>query len=113
MPLDLCEPKLGLSPLAARLRIAGFFEVGAKDAGGPSAARGAQLVEEARPFLTNLDDSLPLPGPVRGAAGLVVATGHGMLGVTLAPVTGLAVAAIVRGESPAWIAPFAPGRRAR
>ena len=42
--------------------------------------------------------------------GLVVATGHGMLGVTLAPATGLAVAALVRGERPDWVAPFAPDR---
>ena len=128
LPLYLCEPKLGISPLAAGLRIAGFFELGARDA-SPSAARAQQLVEEARPFLAGVDgsriaegpagwagfrpstpDSLPLLGPVRGAPGLIVATGHGMLGVTLAPATGLAVAAVVRGESPDWIAPFAPER---
>jgi len=128
LPLYLCEPKLGLTPLAAGLRIAGFFELGARN-GSPSVERARQLVEETRPFVAALDgssfaegpagwagfrpstpDSLPLLGPVPGAPGLVVATGHGMLGVTLAPVTGLAVATLVRGERPDWLAPFAPDR---
>lgn len=129
LPLYLCEPKLGLTPLTAGLRIAGFFELGARDS-RPSAARARQLVEETTPFLVALDassfaegpegwaglrpctpDSLPLLGPVPGAPGLVIATGHGMLGITLAPVTGLAVASLVRGEIPDWVAPFAVDRR--
>jgi D-amino-acid dehydrogenase len=61
-------------------------------------------------FRPSTPDSLPLLGPLRGAPGLIVATGHGMLGVTLAPATGLAVAALVRGDRPDWIAPFAPER---
>ena len=128
MPLYLCEPKLGLTPLAAGLRIAGFFELGARNA-NPSVERARQLVEETRPFVAALDDSsfaegpagwagfrpstpdsLPLLGPVPGAPGLVVATGHGMLGVTLAPATGVAVASVLRGERPDWLSPFAPDR---
>jgi D-amino-acid dehydrogenase len=131
MPLYLCEPKLGLTPLDAGLRIAGFFELGARNA-NPSVERARQLVDETRPFLAALDgsrfaegpagwagfrpatpDSLPLLGPVPGADGLYVATGHGMLGVTLAPATGIAVAALVRGERPEWLRPFAPDRFGR
>jgi D-amino-acid dehydrogenase len=56
-------------------------------------------------------DSLPLLGPVPGVPGLFVAAGHGMLGVTLAPATGLAMAGMVlRGEEPTWLVPFRPGR---
>jgi glycine/D-amino acid oxidase-like deaminating enzyme len=33
--------------------------------------------------------------------------------VTLAPATGLAVAALVRGEQPDWVAPFDPSRFGR
>jgi D-amino-acid dehydrogenase len=128
LPLYLCEPKLGLTPLSAGLRIAGFFELGARNS-LPSSARAQQLVEESRPFLETIDgssfaegpagwagfrpvtpDSLPLLGAIPGAPGLVLATGHGMLGITLAPATGLAVAALVRGERPGWLAPFAPDR---
>ena len=127
MPLYLCEPKIGTSPYAGALRIAGFFELGARDA-APSALRSRQLVEETQPYLRApiiadgavpegwagfrpaTPDSLPLLGPVPGAPGVVVATGHGMLGVTLAPATGVAVAALARGERPGWLAPLDPAR---
>jgi D-amino-acid dehydrogenase len=125
VPLYLCEPKIGTSPFAGRLRIAGFFELGARD-GSPSARRARQLVEETQPYLREridvpdsagwagfrpaTPDSLPLLGPVPGVPGVIVATGHGMLGVTLAPATGVAVAALVRGERPAWLQPFDPAR---
>jgi D-amino-acid dehydrogenase len=130
MPLYLCEPKIGTSPYAGRLRIAGFFELGARG-GEASPQRSRQLVEETRPYLRApiladgdipegwagfrpaTPDSLPLLGPVPGAPGVLVATGHGMLGVTLAPATGVAVAALARGERPEWIAALDPARFAR
>ncbi len=131
LPLYLCEPKLGLSPLAAGLRIAGFFELGARD-GAPSPSRARQLVADTAPYLASpcdgpplegpagwagfrpaTPDSLPLLGPAPGLPGVVLATGHGMLGITLAPATGLAVAALARGERPAWITPFDPARSVR
>jgi len=130
MPLYLCEPKIGTSPYAGRLRIAGFFELGARG-GEASRQRSRQLVEETRPYLSSpmvadgdvpegwagfrpaTPDSLPLLGPVPGAPGVLVATGHGMLGITLAPATGVAVAALARGERPEWIAAFDPARFAR
>lgn len=37
-------------------------------------------------------DGLPIVGPLPGVDGVVVATGHGMLGLTLGPVTGEIVA---------------------
>ena len=40
-------------------------------------------------------DDLPLIGTVPGFDHLYVATGHGMLGVTLAPATGAALAPLV------------------
>jgi D-amino-acid dehydrogenase len=131
MSLYLCEPKLGVTPLAAGLRVAGYFELGARNA-DPSPARARQLIEDSLAYLPSLEgepplegpsgwagfrpstpDSLPLIGPVPGAPGVLLATGHGMLGVTLAPATGLAVAALVRGERPAWVAPFDPSRFGR
>ena len=51
-------------------------------------------------------------GAAARAAGLIVATGHRMLGVTLAPASGEAVAEmIVTGTVPADMAPFRVGRR--
>jgi D-amino-acid dehydrogenase len=127
MSLYLCEPKLGVTPLDAGLRLAGYFELGARNA-DPSEARARQLVEDSLPYLPSLGgkplegpagwagfrpstpDSLPLIGEVPHAPGVLLATGHGMLGVTMAPATGLAVAALVRGEKPDWVAPFDPAR---
>jgi len=128
LPLYLCEPKLGLSPFDRGLRIAGFFEIGARD-GAPSARRTRQLIAETRAFLVRPDslradpadpgwagfrpstpDSLPLIGPAGSRPGLLMATGHGMLGITLAPSTGIAVAELVAGRAPSWIEPFHPGR---
>jgi D-amino-acid dehydrogenase len=130
-PLYLCEAKLGVSPFARGMRIAGIFELGAKD-GSPSPARARQLVEDAARYLRSLSpgeplegaagwagfrpatpDGLPLIGPVPGVPGVLLATGHGMLGVTLAPATGAAVAALARGERPGWVAPFDPARLVR
>ncbi len=127
MPLYLCEPKIGTSPYADSLRIAGFFELGSRDT-DVSEVRIRQLLEETQPYLAEqlvpdgalpagwagfrpaTPDSLPLLGPVPGAPGVIVATGHGMLGVTLAPATGVAVAALARGERPPWLAPLDPAR---
>jgi D-amino-acid dehydrogenase len=128
LPLYLCEPKLGLSPLQRGLRIAGFFEIGARSA-APSARRATQLIDETRSFLEQPEglqadpgdigwagfrpstpDSLPLIGPAGPRPGLLLATGHGMLGITLAPATGLAVSELLAGRAPAWLSPFHPGR---
>lgn len=40
-------------------------------------------------------DGLPIVGPLEGVEGLTVATGHGMLGLTLGPVTGEIVARVL------------------
>ncbi len=45
-------------------------------------------------------DGLPIIGPVPGHTGLFVATGHGMLGLTLAPVTGKLIADYVLDGEP-------------
>jgi D-amino-acid dehydrogenase len=124
----LSESKLGLSPLAGGLRIAGFFELPARKP-EPNPRRIAQLLDEAAGYLADwrpgpivqtgwaglrpaTPDSLPFVGPIGGAHGLIVATGHGMLGVTLAPATGEAVAELViTGSVPTELAPFRIGRR--
>ncbi len=56
-------------------------------------------------------DGLPLLGRVPGYRNLSVATGHAMLGITMAPVTGEAMADVITGAaSAAALAPFDPGR---
>jgi D-amino-acid dehydrogenase len=59
-------------------------------------------------------DGLPVIGSVPGVEGLYIATGHGMLGVTLAPATAFALAELVTtGRSSVSLSAFDPGRFAR
>ena len=56
-------------------------------------------------------DGLPVIGWMPGYRNLAVASGHAMLGVTLATATGEAVADLITtGHAPEVIAPFDPAR---
>jgi len=44
-------------------------------------------------------DGLPIIGPLPGVPRVIAATGHAMLGVTLAPATGEAVADLITGAA--------------
>jgi D-amino-acid dehydrogenase len=58
-------------------------------------------------------DSLPIIGPVPRLANVLLATGHNMLGLSLAPATGRLIAEMVTGkETQTHIdaAPFSPDR---
>lgn len=56
-------------------------------------------------------DDLPIIGPSPRDPNVVLATGHGMLGVTLSAITGLLVAEIVTGRPTSLdIAPYSPAR---
>lgn len=127
--LYLAEAKLGLSPYASGVRVAGVFELGASRAEAPAGA-GERLLAAARPYLEGWQpdadgpletwaglrpataDGLPLIGELPGHDGLFVASGHGMLGVTLAPATAALLAPLVlEGRTAPELEPFAPGRR--
>ena len=128
--LYLCEPKIGLSGYEDGLRIAGTFELPGRDL-RVDRERVQQIVEDAMVYLRDwhpapdeidvegwagwrpaTPDSLPLLGPVRDRPGLYLATGHGMLGVTLAPGTGELIAdMMIDGTAPDWVEPMRPDRR--
>ena len=56
-------------------------------------------------------DGMPVIGRAPGVDDLVLATGHAMKGVSLAPVTAQLVAELVAGEPPGYdLAPFRPER---
>ena len=56
-------------------------------------------------------DDLPMLGRAPGVDNLVLATGHGMLGVTLSAVTGLLTREIVMRQKPSFdLAPFSAAR---
>ncbi|HET9984520.1 MAG TPA: FAD-dependent oxidoreductase [Longimicrobiales bacterium] len=128
-PLYLSEMRVGLSPFDGAIRLGGTMElsgfgpriVPARVAAirraaaryYPGAAEGGDQVEwmGLRPLTP---DGLPAIGRAPGWENVFVATGHAMLGVTLAPVTGLAVAELVTGgESSFDLGPFDPGRFGR
>jgi D-amino-acid dehydrogenase len=127
--LYLAEAKLGLSPYAAGVRVAGVFDLGARRAVAPPSA-GTKLLRAADRYLAGWRpgnavpetwaglrpasaDGLPLIGAVPGRDGLFVAAGHTMLGVTLAPATATALAPLVlEGKRVPELAPFDPARRA-
>lgn len=98
-------------PMAGRLRVAGTVELGGLTL-PPSPHRIAKLVEGARAFFPQLGkpdrewmgfrpsipDSLPVIGPSSGGDEVILAFGHGHIGVTLAPVTASIVANLVAGR---------------
>ncbi|HKH17901.1 MAG TPA: FAD-dependent oxidoreductase [Solirubrobacteraceae bacterium] len=127
--LYLAEAKLGLSPFDGGVRIAGVFELGARSADVAPGA-GERLLAAARPYLAGWQpesdgpveawaglrpatpDGLPLIGALPGLEGVYLATGHGMLGVTLAPATADLLAPLVlEGRAAPELAPFDPARR--
>ena len=126
--LYLAEAKLGLSPFRDSLRIAGVFELGASSVKTPPGV-GERLIAAASPYLGSWQpnpeeallpwaglrpatpDGLPLIGALPALEGVYLATGHGMLGVTLAPATAALLAPLVlHGHAAPELAPFDPGR---
>jgi D-amino-acid dehydrogenase len=124
--LYLPEEKVAVTPLNAGIRAAGVMEFTGVDesldrrrAEGVSAAvgrylrgwpdrAGAATWAGLRPMTP---DGLPVIGPLPGGDALHVATGHAMLGITLAPVTGRLLAdTITRGAVPTEALPFLPAR---
>jgi D-amino-acid dehydrogenase len=127
--LYLAEAKLGLSPFLGGVRVAGVFELGASNE-HISPAAGERLLTAARPYLKGWQpdpdgpveawaglrpatpDGLPLIGALPGLEDIYLATGHGMLGVTLAPATANLLAPLVlEGRAAPELTPFDPARK--
>jgi D-amino-acid dehydrogenase len=72
---------------------------------------GPDVVEEWYGWRPMIPDDLPVIGRAPRIDNLVLATGHGMLGVTMSAGTGVLVAELVAGRTPSLdVAPFAPTR---
>jgi D-amino-acid dehydrogenase len=72
---------------------------------------GPAVVEEWCGWRPMTPDDLPVLGRASGVDNLVLATGHGMLGVTLSAVTGLLVSEVVTARASSFdLAPFAVER---
>jgi D-amino-acid dehydrogenase len=128
--LYLAEAKIGISAYEDAVRVAGVFELGHSSEQlnrrrlramlttvepyfeDWRPAEEAALLEWAglRPMTA---DGLPLIGRAPALENVFVATGHGMLGVTLAPATAAVLAPLVlEARAAPELAPFDPARRA-
>jgi D-amino-acid dehydrogenase len=128
--LYLAEAKVGISAYEDAVRIAGVFELGHSramldrrrlhamletvepyfDGWCPQAERPLLEWAGLRPMT---GDGLPLIGHAPALRNVYVATGHGMLGVTLAPATAALLAPLVlEGRLAPELRPFDPGRSA-
>lgn len=112
----LSEARVSVSPMNGSLRFGGTMELaGLDETVNPIRVRGIiNAVQRYFPDFSPADfegvqpwrglrpctpDGLPYVGRTARAHNLVVATGHAMMGVSLAPVTGKLVAGVLSGES--------------
>jgi D-amino-acid dehydrogenase len=120
------EHNIGVSPFDQGLRLGSMMEFAGFDETIP-ARRIQQLRDSARPYLrASVDgraqeqwygwrpmtwDSLPIIGSIPSSKNMYLATGHNMLGLSLAPSTGRLIAELIT-DSPPHIdpAPYSPLR---
>lgn len=128
IPLILTESKVAVTPMGETLRLAGTLELAGVDLSiNPRRVRA--IVNALPRYLDDFDparvdvsrpwaglrpctpDGLPFLGRSRTVGNVVLAAGHAMMGMSLAPVSGRMVAEIVQGASPSFdLRPFAVER---
>lgn len=126
IPVLLNEVKVGITPRANSVRLAGTLELAGLDESITmrrvrAVVRGARrffnipedpkVVEVWRGLRPCTPDGLPILGRHDDWENLTLATGHAMLGMTLATASGQLVADLITGQAPSVDpAPFRPGR---
>ncbi|MCG8467097.1 MAG: FAD-dependent oxidoreductase [Gemmatimonadetes bacterium] len=125
-PVHIGDAKMGFTPFEGALRVLGTMELSGINA-RLDPRRVAALERAAIRYIPDLSleqrrvdwvgmrpvtpDGLPVIGPAPGVSNAFVATGHQMLGVTLAPATGVAIAELVlEGRSSVELTRFGAGR---
>jgi D-amino-acid dehydrogenase len=122
-PLFLVDDHVVATPLSGRLRLAGTLELGT-DQRDVDQQRAATLVRAASAVGLTLKgtrtvwcgsrpvaaDGMPMIGKSPRFSRIVIAAGHGMLGLTLAPITAQHVATIISGEELPELSLLDPGR---
>jgi D-amino-acid dehydrogenase len=122
-PVYLPEAHFVLTPLDDRMRLAGMLDLGTPRLSVQQRMQG--VFAEVRRYFPRFDaevltrwsgqrpctpDSLPVVGTAAGTENAVYATGHGMMGIALAPITGRWVADIVTDGPQRHLAEFSPDR---
>lgn len=129
IPVYMEEARVIATPLPGRVRLAGTLDLAGLDlrvdparvaalrhaAGRTLALPGrARTVHVWRGLRPCTPDGLPVIGRAPDVENLVLATGHAMLGITLAPVTGEIVADLLGGIAPRHpLEPLSPARFTR
>jgi D-amino-acid dehydrogenase len=125
-PLLLVESKVAVTPMGDALRIAGTMELAGLDqsidlrrmeavrrAADPYLRAGSTGAGETiwRGLRSLSADGLPMIGRIRSMPSVAVASGHGHIGVSLAPATGKLIAELLSGEKPSVdLTPLRPDR---
>jgi D-amino-acid dehydrogenase len=117
IPMLLEEARVAVTPMGDRLRLSGTMELAGLDTSinarrvrallgsvpaylgglGPGQLEKGEIWAGLRPCTP---DGLPFIGRFRNYDNLIAATGHAMVGMSLAPITGKLVAEIVHGMVP-------------
>ncbi len=128
-PVYLDEARVACSPFDRSLRLAGTMELSGLDP-APDLRRIVPLEKAAAKYFRRWNaqaartawmgmrpvtpDGLPAIGRVPGLDNVFLATGHAMMGITLAPVTGVVIADLITGQLPEFdLTPFDPARFTR
>lgn len=116
-PMILTERRVAVTPMGDKLRFGGTMEIsGHNDTVRPE--RVQQIIDGAKAFLPELTDAdftglkpwfgyrpvspdgMPYIGRLGRYPNLSTASGHAMLGLTLAPISGLLIAEVLSGRKP-------------
>ncbi len=115
VPVLLNETRVIATPLPGRLRLAGTLELAGLDLSvdrvrveaiqrsvsqAVSGLENREVVEVWRGLRPCTPDGLPIIGRPDDADDVLLATGHAMLGLALAPITGRLLGELVAGETP-------------
>jgi D-amino-acid dehydrogenase len=126
VPLILHEAKVAVTPMHNTIRLAGMLGLAGLDASIES-ARVEHMLRASEAYLSGLEqarsvepwaglrpcspDGLPIIGPLARHDNVIAATGHGMLGMTLGPITGKVVAEMIFQWQPTVdLRPVSPDR---
>ncbi|MCV6605936.1 MAG: FAD-binding oxidoreductase, partial [Porticoccaceae bacterium] len=123
-PVGWLDKSIYLTPMAEGVRVAGVAEFADADAPSDSRCTDNMLANASQMLAIDptvksdwvgsrpsTPDSLPLIGRLPRHPGVILASGHGHLGLTLAALTGQLVAELAVGEEPSLnLEPFAPAR---
>lgn len=115
IPLYLCEAKVVVTPLEDSLRLGGTMELAGMDF-TINRRRINAMIRAAKGYLTQMEvletaemncglrpcsaDGLPIIDRFPGYCNLIAATGHSMMGITQAPITGKLVSQLICEQTP-------------